>query len=232
MDTRYFDIENFEQNKGKQGYHNEYRYNLPDNSKVREYKIFDNLKIFYIRIITKDFSPFNYYYLYYDNGILFTGIKNFNKSPIHHVEYDKIGNRKIKEIDYDKFFKNSFEQIREIILREKKVDIYDKKQAIANRFEKSDTYTAYYQIHIMKSEKIEGQWYSHPIESFLINDDTGKILTEEDIKRMKNPSTPSYRTHNGKSYTEAEWKTYEEAQYQEYLKKKNGKGFWDKLFGD
>lgn len=90
-------------------------------------------------------------------------------------------------------------------------------------------------MEISKGERITRN--GHTINATIINykkiiieGRTGKILTQEDIKRMK-PSTP-YRTHNGKSYTEAEWKTYEEAQSQEYFKKKNGKSFWDKLFGD
>lgn len=232
MDIKYFDIENFERNKGKQGYHNEYRYSLPNNSKVREYKTSDNLEVFYIREITEELSPFNYYYLYYHNGILFTGIKNFNNSPIHHIEYDKIGNKIIKEIDYNKLFNHSFEQIREIVLKEKKVDIYVKSQAIANRFEGNKEYGAYYQIHILKSEFIQGEWYSIPTESFLIYDETGKILTEEDIKEKQRQSSTSYLTHKGKTYTEEEWKIFEEQEYQKYQEKKNKKGFLDKLFGD
>lgn len=64
---------------------------------------------------------------------------------------------------------------------------------------------------------------------FYIDGDSGELMPDDEFERREKSI---YKVYNGKNYTYKEWKTYEEAQYQEYLKKKNGKGFWDKLFGD
>lgn len=64
---------------------------------------------------------------------------------------------------------------------------------------------------------------------FYIDGDSGELMPEDEFEKREKST---YKVYDGKKYSYKEWKTYEEAQYQEYLKKKNGKGFWDKLFGD
>ena len=73
---KYFDIEKFKKNKGKQGYTNEYRYSL-NNKDIREYDMVNKTAIFYIREVQEKWVPFNDYYLYYDNGILSNRNKKF-----------------------------------------------------------------------------------------------------------------------------------------------------------
>lgn len=141
--------------------------------------------------------------------------KKFNKSPLIHKEYDKEG-KLIKEENYDNKFKHTFEQIREIVLREKNVDIYDTRQAIADRFVPNGLIDTYYQIHILNFHISEnGEHYVSPKESMVIIDDTGEVITNETLKAkekktQQQPSNHLYRTHNGKTYTKEEWKAFEE----------------------
>ena len=232
MEMKNFDIEKFEKNKGKQGYANEYRYSL-DNRKIREYSYYKENKVKYKREISQLFYPVHYAYVYDEKGNILTEIKEFNSSIILIIQYNNLG-KLVKEEDYNRFFNHSFEQIREIVLKERGVDIYDQRQAMANRVEGDETagiLKKYYQIHILKSELLEGEWYSQPVESFFIDDETGKLWTEEMInEKYKHSSTP-YRTYNDKSYTEEEWKVFEQEQWEKYQAKKNHKKFWDKLFG-
>lgn len=102
----------FEKNKGKQGYNKEYHYSL-NNEKIREFSYYKNNEIRYKREISKLFSPIHYNYVYNAKGNIFVEIKKFNNSIRIHKEYDKEG-KLIKEENYDKRFKHSFEQIREI----------------------------------------------------------------------------------------------------------------------
>lgn len=174
-----FNIQNFEKNKGKQGYVNEYQYKLPDNSDVREFATkaaSDNFELRYQREITKEFNPTKYYFYYYSNGVLIKEVLDFNNSVVEIREYDKNG-KLIKETDFDKNFKHTFEQIHDIVLKEKKVDIYDTRQAVALRHDTPDaTVKKYYQIHVLNSKLVGNEWYSQPDYSFIIDDSTGKII--------------------------------------------------------
>lgn len=152
--------------------------------------------------------------------------------------YDELG-RKIKEKDNDLGYDFSINDLILKIKREYSIDLEDRRNnSYIDRKEFNGK--TYYEV-FLKSDQ-----HDFRKEYILINGKTGKTLyisyiyikQERDIhpfdkykEELKNENVP-YRTHNGKSYTEEEWKTYEEQQYQEYLKKKNGKSFWDKLFGD
>lgn len=177
-----FDIDSFEKNKGKQGYVNEYHYTLNDNSNIREFSskaASDKFELRYQRELTKKFNPKKYYYYYYPTEIINKEVLEFNNSLLNVKEYDKNG-KLIKEINFDKNFKHTFEQIHDIVMKEKKVDIYDTRQAVALRHDTPDAYPKkYYQIHVLKSELVEGEWYSQPNYSFLIDDETGKIIIQE-----------------------------------------------------
>ncbi|TGN23114.1 hypothetical protein [Empedobacter tilapiae] len=172
-----FNIKKFEENKGKQGYTNEYHYKLNDNSNIREFSFDDTSSKNYQREVSKEFSPFKFTYTYYENGSIYTYAGFFNKSHIGIYKIFDQNGQVIKEIDDDKNFKHSFEQIHDFVLKEKNIDIYDTRQAVALRH---DTPFApikkYYQIHVLKSNFVDGQWYSQPNYSFLIDDETGQIV--------------------------------------------------------
>ena len=174
-----FNIQNFEKNKGKQGYVNEYQYKLSDNSDVREFSskaASDNFELRYQKEVTKEFNPIKYYFYYYPNGVLNKEVLDFNNSVVEIREYDKDG-KLIKETDFDKNFRHTFEQIHDMVLKEKKVDIYDTRQAVALRHDTPDgTIKKYYQIHVLNSKLVGNEWYSQPDYSFIIDDATGKII--------------------------------------------------------
>ncbi|KPH14666.1 hypothetical protein [Chryseobacterium sp. ERMR1:04] len=175
-----FDIENFEKNKG--------RGKIYDDPHIYDYKTQDGLYIvqskyeqddYYSEEVSKEFSPYRYRYTYDLSGYRETEMNEFNNSVLVTKGYDKNG-KLIKETNFDKNFKHTFEQIREIVLKEKQVDIYDTRQAVALRHDTPDaTLKKYYQIHVLKSELVGGEWYSQPNYSFLIDDETGKIFIHE-----------------------------------------------------
>jgi len=183
---RYFNIKKFEENKGKQDYDNEYHYKLLDRSEVREFSIMDNSEVFYIREISKKGSPFNYFYSYDKNGNLSIEKKYFNNSILTHTEWDK-NSKIVKEINYDRGFKHSFKQIRDIVLKGKNIDIYNTKEAIADRFEPNKrTQTGWYEIHILKTIHYKGELVTFLKENIAIIDETGEIITKKSIKEREN----------------------------------------------
>ncbi|WP_054509344.1 hypothetical protein [Chryseobacterium sp. ERMR1:04] len=182
--TRIFNIENFEKNKGKgkiTDHPDMYDYETKDFHVVTQYGTTFTSKGHekeYMENIDQKFSPLKYNYIYDQSGSLKHETMNFNNSIVYVREYDKNG-KLIKDTNFDKSFKHTFEQIREIVLKEKKVDIYDTRQAVALRHDTPDAAPKkYYQIHVLKSELVEGEWYSQPNYSFLIDDETGKILNK------------------------------------------------------
>ncbi|TGN23115.1 hypothetical protein [Empedobacter tilapiae] len=178
-----FNIKKFEENKGNRLMSNQYWYTL-ENYDVREFSFDDtntNTKI-YQRVITKEFNPFKSYYYYYDNGIISKKVLNFNNSTLTIKEYNRNGEL-VKETDFDKNFKHSFEQIHDFVLKEKNIDIYDTRQAVALRHDTPHSpLKKYYQIHVLKSSFVDGQWYSQPNYSFLIADETGQIVKSSEKK--------------------------------------------------
>ena len=223
-----FDIKKFEENKGKQGYLNEYHYKLNDGTEIREYShqtASNNYELKYQREISKEFIPIKFTYLYYNNGFLNAEVKEFNNSDLEIKEYDK-NNTIIKEINFDKDFKYSFEDIRELLMKMKNVDIYDTRQAVALRHSNPNAVIKkYYQIHVIKSNLIDGKWYSSPDYSLIIDDANGKEWSPEQHAESKS----YYKTYQGKDYTKEEWEAFEE-EYKKHHKKKNIKGFWDDIF--
>ena len=177
-----FNIKKFEENKGKQGIVNKYLYTL-NGYNIRELSsnaASNNYELRYQREITKEFSPFKLVHTYYKNGTIRSSTSFFNKSRIGIYKIFDQNGQVIKEIDDDKNFKHSFEQIHDFVLKEKNIDIYDTRQAVALRH---DTPFApikkYYQIHVLKSSFVDGQWYSQPNYSFLIDDKTGQIVKDD-----------------------------------------------------
>ncbi len=177
QEMKMFDIKKIEENKGKGIVYNSpniYDYETKEGYQVLQSKYKqDN---YYSEKITKKISPYIYFITYSLSGYIESESLEFNNSPLILKEYDNTGHL-VKETNFDKNFKHNFEQIREFVLKEKDVDIYDTRQAIALRH---DTPFApikkYYQIHVLKSNFIDGKWYAQPNYSFLIDYETGKIV--------------------------------------------------------
>ncbi len=117
---RTFDIKKFEENKGKGKIYNDphiFDYITQDNYHIVQSRYEqDN---YYSEEVSKKFDPYKYRYTYFLSGYLETEIKEFNNSILLEKEYDKKG-KLIKDTNYDKNFKHTFEQIHDIILKEKK----------------------------------------------------------------------------------------------------------------
>lgn len=181
-----FNIQKFEENKGKQGYPDEYHYKLRDDFDAKELDVTSNATMnikTYQREITKEFYPYKYTHTYDGNGILKREVIRFNSSGIKILDFDKTGNI-IKEQNFDKDFKHSFEQIHDIVLKEKNVDIYDTRQAVALRHDTPNAIIKkYYQIHVLNSKLIGTEWQSLPNYSFIIDDATGKIVKSSESQK-------------------------------------------------
>lgn len=178
-----FNVQKFEENKGQQGYPDEYHYKLVDDFEARELDITSNATMnvkMYQREITKKFYPYKYIHTYDDKGTLKREVIRFNNSGIRILDFDLSGNI-IRIQDFDKDFRHSFEQIHEIVLKEKNIDIYDTRQAIALRHDTPNAVIKkYYQIHVLKSKLVGSEWQSIPDYSFIIDDVTGKIIKSSD----------------------------------------------------
>jgi hypothetical protein len=183
-DSKAFNVTLFEANKGKQGYVDEYHYQLNDGSEVREFAAkttSQNYEVRYYREITQQHNPFKRFFGYYEEGMIESEVIFFNNSELSYKLYDKQGvvHRKM---DFDKRFHHSFQKIRTLVLSEKGVDIYDTRQAVATRYHTPSTLLEkYYQINIVNGNPIVGA-LSSPDNKFLIDDKTGKFCYADDKK--------------------------------------------------
>ncbi len=148
-----FDIKKYDERRIKEGHYDfdftendkniRQRYSLPDrNSPDSEGE--------YVEEISKKWSPFVINKVYDYKGRLKAWVQTFRLEPINKsYEYDENG-KVIKVTDYEKKFKHSFADIREFLLKEKGIDIYDIRQAIARRvYHKNDnSREVYYDIHV------------------------------------------------------------------------------------
>lgn len=228
---RSFDKKKFEENKGKGIIYNHpdmYDFVSPEGYLVTQFGTSFSSKgkpKEYNEEITKEFSPYIFMYTYFENGNLNIKTESFNSYMLSKIEYDENG-KIIKEINTDTIFKHSFKQIHDMVLKNRNVDIYDTRQATALRHDTPDAVIKkYYQIHVITSELIEGQWYAQPNYSFIIDDATGK---EWDPK-VEAENNAYFKTYNGKDYTKKEWEVFEEEWYRNYRENKD-KGFWDDIF--
>lgn len=240
---KYFDIERFNTNQN----YGEYIYTDSLGNIIREWGN-GSEDIYYGRYVHSRKDPnIETIYHFYKNGGLKEEGQIFNESFRIGVWkfYDESGIL-TKEINYDKSFEKypldkvlKYMKSREADLSGMYTRIYRDINGVpmwyltwdANQRTKEDCLTMInIEIDVEQGEIVK-EYHTFFWEYHNPYDEIPKPIIIFD-KTTSNPSTPPYRTHNGKSYTEEEWKSYEEAQYQEYLKKKNGKGFWDKLFGD
>ena len=149
------------------------------------------------------------------------------------IEIKKSTNNSNKEIDYDKPYKFSIEDLIKKMKDDYKVDLLDVKHVISlYRYEeKKELNIPLYEI-----------WYNYDdlnrnnVECYLINGTTGETLFTikrflgdkkgsllqnylDSLKNKQKTTSAIYKTHQGKSYTQAEWEAYEEKQYEEYCRR-------------
>lgn len=133
MTTETFDIETFEKNK----LNGEYNFVLEDGTKIRQTSSDNSYSEYITHPKPELFMTFKGYY---KRGRLKRYVirypNNFQKIR---KEYDKQG-KLIEEIDYDKPFKFTFEQLLELIKKEKDtIDLYDKNTSIGRGSDEEGT---------------------------------------------------------------------------------------------
>lgn len=174
QDSARFDVKRFEEKKGKYGPPN-YKF-TEDNKNIRQWSDTperdspDSLK-HYTEEISKQWSPFIINRVFDYKGRLRAWVQTFRLEPINKsYEYDENG-KVIKVTDYEEKFKHSFSDIRELLLKERGIDIYDVRQAIARRvYHKNPGSTeAYYDIHVRDKKDDEKDY------KIVISDDTLEI---------------------------------------------------------
>ncbi|PIE47951.1 MAG: hypothetical protein CSA40_01955 [Flavobacteriales bacterium] len=133
MTTEKFDITTFEKNK----VNGECNYILEDGTKIKQFSTNE----YYIEIITPPKPAlFERYKKFYKTGELYLFFIIFPNDFIKlRKEYDKTG-KLIEEIDYDKPFKFTFEQLLDLIKKEKDtIDLFDKHTIISRGVIEQDT---------------------------------------------------------------------------------------------
>ena len=200
------------------------------NEKARITK--DDAKIYVT--ISNTLNPYEQILVYSPKTkICIASYKEFYKNIIGFLtEYNEIG-KLIKEIDYDKPYKFSIEDLIKKMKDDYKVDLLDVKHVISlYRYEeKKELNIPLYEI-----------WYNYDdlnrnnVECYLINGTTGETLFTikrflgdkkgsllqnylDSLKNKQKTTSAIYKTHQSKSYTQAEWEAYEEKQYEEYCKR-------------
>ncbi|MFP3591833.1 hypothetical protein [Chryseobacterium sp. SIMBA_038] len=165
-----FSIKMFEENSYKQernkenfkksGFSYEYTQESDNGVIIRQVTTYpDKDKLnsqYYVEDITKKWSPFTIQKRYdYKGRLIYWGksikIDGVEKS----YEYDENG-KAIVTTDHEKLFKHTFADIREFLLKEKGIDIYDTRQAIARRVnhEGKISSESYYRVLVLGKENL------------------------------------------------------------------------------
>lgn len=165
LDSSRFDIKKFEANAYKQKLFKEnfkkpefdaqYKEELMDGRIIRQLTVFlESEKANsqeYSEQISKKWNPFVIHKGYNFKGQLIAWSQTFRLEPINKsYEYDESG-KIIKITNYEEKFKHSFADIREFLLKNKGIDIYDTRQAIARRVNHryEDPTQVYYDIYVL-----------------------------------------------------------------------------------
>lgn len=171
LDSSRFDIKKFETNAYKQkifkenfkkpGFDAQYEEELAHDRTVRQWTVFPEQEKAdtqeYVEEISKKWNPFVIRKKYDYKGQLRRWSTTFRQESINKsYEYDESG-KIIKTTNYEEKFKHSFADIREFLLKNKGIDIYDTRQAIARRVNHryEDPTQVYYDIYVLdkKDEK-------------------------------------------------------------------------------
>ncbi|MCF6351030.1 MAG: hypothetical protein L3J23_08405 [Flavobacteriaceae bacterium] len=159
MTTETFDIEKFEKNKVD----GEYYFTLEDSTTVRQIES-ENEYIEYI--MPSKPNLLEIYKQYYKSGEIQRYIISFPKDfLVLKKNYDKTG-KLIEEIDYDKPFKFTFEQLVALLKKEKDtIDLYDKFTSITRGVVKEGIFW-----------EVEYKIQKNRVEEITIDGITGEIL--------------------------------------------------------
>ena len=193
-------------------------------------------------------SPYKIYKYYYKNTLLKNSIQTFYGFPIDVAkEYDENG-KLIKETDNDKDYPFKVEDLCRLIKEEYGVDLMVKpdqnKEKLQYRVSRSYDSSIDKHLYLVSftygNPDIEpGDKIFPPIKVVYIDGNNGKVLYEESHslnlhngdkipnskskfpqKGEKEKKTSAvYKTHNGKSYTQAEWEAFEEKEYEAYCER-------------
>jgi len=192
--------------------------------------------------IISTINPYTVYKSYFRNNSLQTIGKEFYQRNIGKWIFYNENGKIVKEIDNDKPYPFSMEQLIEKIKKEYNVNLEQKTPGTwANRSIPEELKKPVYEVHLAyKDHELKRQYV-------LIDGTTGKTLFTNDYFMNDDQSTPSfflylwslekaeqednayYKTYQGKDYTKKEWEIFEEEWHKNYKENKN-KGFWDDIF--
>lgn len=184
LDSSRFDIKRFEEKKDKYRSPNyefvENGRNIRQLSDKPERDSPDSLK-YYAEQISKKWNPFVIHKGYNFKGQLIAWSQTFRLEPINKsYEYDESG-KIIKITNYEEKFKHSFADIREFLLKNKGIDIYDTRQAVARRVNHryEDPTQVYYDIYVLDKKDEKNDY------RIVIFDDTLQIKEYRNENKLK-----------------------------------------------
>jgi len=140
MTTETFDIVTFNNNK----INNEYNYLLEDKTKIQQMQAGYEDNLVYVEYKMPPKPEYFYDYKeYHNNGILKIKGKRFKQGAFQQgvwKRYDEMGKLQ-EEIDYDKPFKFTFEELVKLIKKEKDtINLFDKNTSIGRSTDKTGTF--------------------------------------------------------------------------------------------
>ncbi|WP_264847406.1 hypothetical protein [Capnocytophaga catalasegens] len=190
--------------------------------------------------------PYTNIYVYNRNTkLLITYVKEIYMTEIIYRQYDNIG-KLIKEESSNNDYKFSIKDLIEKIRKEYEVNLEDRREGATLNKQQDKEKNWYYEIRIdtkesplvkkMKYILIDGETGKTLYETFYYPKGRRKSLFDEYLENKKKSKeyfykNTSYKTFQGKTYTEEEWKAFEQEQWEKYQANRNHKSFWDKLFG-
>ena len=161
----------------------------------------------------------------------------------HWYYFDEKG-KLIKEVDEDKKFgRFGYNEVLKFLDEKKdinlntgegrdkiKIDFYNSDKSNKKLWKIIVNIGEQYGVTNLPGDK--GMRYAQDVKSYYLDGDTGEIIKgkklvnyreiipnfEKEFPMLLEP-TAIYKTHQGKSYTQAEWEAYEEKQYEEYCKR-------------
>ena len=221
--TEYFDIKYFNEHK------DEAENLIYTEKNGTDINIFGDSESGFISNTTSKNSLFTVYKEFGPKGTIhqkWVNFRNGGGAVGIKYEFDDLG-KLIREEDIDKSFKITPQDVIKYC-QENNIDLFSNYTFI-ERFTDEKTKQSFYNINYRG--KYEGKFGARII--IVLDGTTGEIQKVTcingkhndsveilyDIKDENKKSAQIYRTHEGKSYTQAEWQAYEEKQYEEYCRR-------------
>ncbi|MFK7002222.1 hypothetical protein, partial [Flavobacterium oreochromis] len=216
----YFDIKKYKENKTVNGY----IFNLNDGTQVMQIEHEDQT---YTDERRQKNSPYTYFKTYHKNGVIKSIGKSFYVFNIDtYREYDEKG-KLIEEINFEKPYKFSSDELRKKIKEEYDIDIVsdytdsDQTKIKVNRWlgykEDWNIYKKNVPMYQVAFINKKGEYVVLEINAnngeTIFERINGKVIKPTENDTNKNSSS-IYKTHQGKSYTKTEWEDFEEKQYE------------------